>query len=74
VKVFGSNPVQLAGVTAYLPQKPLLLSGSILSNLRTLASVPDARISEAARMTGLDEFAASLPMRYETVLSARLSE
>jgi ATP-binding cassette, subfamily B, bacterial len=70
VKVFGSNPVQLAGVTAYLPQEPLLLSGSILSNLRTLASVPDARISEAARMTGLDELAGSLPMRYETVLSA----
>lgn len=54
----------------YLPQEPCLLSGSILSNLKTLSGAPQDVILESLRATGLDRWIASLPMGVETWVSA----
>lgn len=55
----------------YLPQFATLFTGSILDNLKVISGASDrARLFEAAAETGLAEWVESLPMGYETLVSA----
>jgi ATP-binding cassette, subfamily B, bacterial len=69
VRVLGRDPAREPGIAAYLPQEPLLFSGSILSNLRMLSGADEQRLAEAAHQTGLSRLVASLPMKLETVVT-----
>jgi ATP-binding cassette subfamily B protein RaxB len=68
VRVLGRDPSRTAGLSAYLPQEPLLFSGSILANLRLLSGASTERILAAAQQTGLERLAAELPLGLETML------
>ena len=50
----------------YLPQGVELLEGTLAENIARFGEPEMARIKEAARLVGLDEFIASLPQGYET--------
>jgi ABC-type bacteriocin/lantibiotic exporter with double-glycine peptidase domain len=52
-----------------LPQKAQLLSGSLRDNLEQLSGASLARIAEACRLTGIDQWIASLPMKLDTVVA-----
>jgi ATP-binding cassette, subfamily B, bacterial len=69
VRVLGRDPARAPGIAAYLPQEPLLFSGSILSNLRMLSGADEQRLAEAAHQTGLSQLVACLPMKLETVVT-----
>ncbi|WP_243383951.1 peptidase domain-containing ABC transporter [Geothrix alkalitolerans] len=67
---FGSTTGQpIAGSVGFLPQSARLSSGTILDNLRLLSgNARKERIFETAVGTGLDEWARSLPMGYQTLV------
>lgn len=53
----------------YLPQFPQLHAGSMMDNLQTLSRAAcQARILEAARLTGLERLASTMPMGFATPL------
>jgi ATP-binding cassette subfamily B protein len=70
ISVGGMSPQVAAGEILYLPQFVNLFSGSILENLRLLSGGAHvARLFEAAELTGLAALVATLPMKYQTILS-----
>ncbi len=62
----------------YVPQETILLSGSIIENLRYGNSdAAEEEVRRAARAAGIDDFITKLPEGYDTVIGergARLSE
>lgn len=70
VRVFGHPPHEVRDAICYLPQDLHLFQGSILQNLRLLSGATSEALQEAAQQSGLAEYVATLPMRYETVLPA----
>lgn len=69
VSIHGNDAASARRSIAYIPQHMYLFQGSILDNLRVLSgNASRARLIEAARRTGLDEFVRGLGMEYETLL------
>ena len=70
VDVGGMSPEAAVNDILYLPQFVNLFSGSVLENLRLLSGgAPVAHLFEAARLTGLDAFIATLPMKYQSIVT-----
>jgi ABC-type bacteriocin/lantibiotic exporter with double-glycine peptidase domain len=70
VRVEGRDPGEVRHLITYLPQQAHLLEGSILHNLRMLSGAPIERVLKASVDTGLFEWVGSLPMGFETLISA----
>ncbi len=70
VRVEGRDPAEVRHLITYLPQQAHLLEGSILHNLRMLSGAPIERVLKASVDTGLFEWVGSLPMGFETLISA----
>jgi ATP-binding cassette, subfamily B, bacterial len=69
IRVGGRAPVDARGRIAYLPQSARIFGGSILDNLRVHAQGAGREpILDAARRTGLEAWAATLPMGLRTLL------
>ena len=68
---------ELRGLIAWVPQRPYLFNDSISANIRIgKPDATEAEVSAAAKAAYLDEFIASLPDQYETMIGeggARLS-
>jgi ATP-binding cassette subfamily C protein CydD len=73
----GTEPTDLADIEpatwyaqlAWVPQRPLLVPGSLAENLRLVApAATDADLDRAARATGLDDVVAALPRGWATPL------
>ncbi len=70
ISIGGMSPQAAANDILYLPQFVNLFSGSIIENLRLLSGgAPVPHLFQAAELTGLASLVASLPMKYQTVLS-----
>jgi ATP-binding cassette, subfamily C, bacterial CydD len=56
-------------LVAWLPQRPSLVRGSVTENIALGdPDASDARVREAARLAGADDFIEALPAGYETVI------
>lgn len=66
VRVFGVDPACVSGLVSYLPQRTLLLKGTIATNLTTLSGAPLSAALEIAHLTGLDSLLRQLPLGLET--------
>jgi ATP-binding cassette subfamily C protein CydD len=74
-----NGPVDLAAIeprsfldqVAWVPQRPLLLPGTLADNARLVApAATAAQLAEAARATGLDDVVAALPHGWDTRIGA----
>ena len=55
-----------------MPQEPILFNGTIRDNIRYgNLEATDAEIETAARIANVEEFAAPLPLGYDTILGER---
>lgn len=70
VSVLGHSPSKVLGEIGYLPQETHLFHGTIQENLCLLSGASMESIHAAAAQSGLSDFVATLPMGYETLLSA----
>jgi len=69
IRINGIDAARAGGV-AYLPQFPHIFGGTLLDNLRIFSGdAPLDRILRIAVDTGLDEWARTMPMAYDTVLA-----
>ncbi|MET7640130.1 ABC transporter ATP-binding protein [Streptomyces sp. NPDC005438] len=59
-------PEQLHQRVAFVPQRPVTLSGTLADNLRLGADYDDDQLREACRLAALDDFVDSLPDGLET--------
>jgi ATP-binding cassette subfamily B protein RaxB len=71
IRVFGLNPRDARQLVLYVPQHCSLLEASIGENLRLLSGASDLEIARVARLTGLAELLAELPMGLETPVAAQ---
>jgi ATP-binding cassette subfamily C protein CydD len=71
----GGSPVELASIDparwfgriGWVPQRPLLVPGTLAENVRlTAPDAPDHRLDQVARQVGLDAVLAELPDGWET--------
>jgi ABC-type bacteriocin/lantibiotic exporter with double-glycine peptidase domain len=71
IRYGGMDPIQARRSLAYLPQFVHLFHGSILENLHILSGgAPRKALLESAERTGLAFFAKTLPMGFETIVTA----
>ena len=69
ITIAGVPPRHARPALLYLPQATRLLEGTVLDNLRLLSGgAPREALLQAARRTGLQALAATLPMGYDTPL------
>jgi len=69
VTLGGVPPGQARPALLYLPQATLILEGTVMDNLRLISGgAPRAALVRAARRSGLEALAATLPMGYDTPL------
>jgi ABC-type bacteriocin/lantibiotic exporter with double-glycine peptidase domain len=70
ISIGGMSPHAAANEILYLPQFVNLFSGSIIENLRLLSGgAPVPHLFQASELTGLAALVATLPMKYQTILS-----
>lgn len=60
------HKAELGPYLGYLPQDVELMDGTVAENIARFGEVDEAQVEEAARLVGLHDFIASLPMGYET--------
>jgi ABC-type bacteriocin/lantibiotic exporter with double-glycine peptidase domain len=71
VRVFGNDPRAARDLVLYVPQHCELFEASIADNLRLLSGASSDTLERVARLTGLCELLAALPMGIETPVAAR---
>jgi ABC-type bacteriocin/lantibiotic exporter with double-glycine peptidase domain len=71
VRVFGSDPRLARDLVLYVPQHCELFEASIAENLLILSGATHAELERVAKLTGLSELLAELPMGIETPIAAR---
>lgn len=60
--------------TSFVPQDPLLITGTVAENLRFFREIDDHSIQRAARMAHIDDTVRRLPQGYETHVGERGSK
>ncbi|KJE21134.1 ABC-type multidrug transport system, ATPase and permease component [Frankia torreyi] len=63
--------VELAGRIGLVPQRPLILAGTVADNLRVGRAVEFSALRAACEVAAVDEFVASLPDGFDTALGER---
>ncbi|MFE6775874.1 ABC transporter ATP-binding protein [Streptomyces sp. NPDC057702] len=61
-------PEELRARIAYVPQRPVTISGTLAENLRLGGDFSDAQLREACRLAALEDYLAALPDGLETPL------
>lgn len=58
----------------FVQQEPFIFAGTVRENIAFGLEIPEERLREAARLSGIDEFVARLPEGYDTQLGERGGE
>ncbi|PZF80285.1 ABC transporter ATP-binding protein [Jiangella anatolica] len=71
VDIMGTDRTEWWAVIGYVPQRPLVLSGTVADNIRLGRDTSDDDVEWAARMAGADGFVRALPAGYQTTVGER---